>query len=49
MTLELTDGGQSFEYRMGIKTLNVRNMHALSERLKNEVAVVEFRITPVGA
>jgi putative Mg2+ transporter-C (MgtC) family protein len=49
MTFELTDGGQSFEYRMGIKTLNARNMHALSERLKNEAAVVEFRITPVGA
>ena len=49
MTFELTDGGQSFEYRMGIKTLNSRNMHALSERLKNETAVVEFRITPVGA
>lgn len=49
MTFELTDGGQSFEYRMGIKTLNPRNMHALSERLKGEAAVVEFRITPVGA
>lgn len=49
MTFELTDGGLSFEYRMGIKTLNSRNMHALSERLKNEAAVVEFRITPVGA
>ncbi len=49
MTFELTDGGQSFEYRMGIKTLNSRNMHALSERLKNEAAVMEFRITPVGA
>ncbi len=49
MTFELTDGGQSFEYRMGIKTLNMRNMYVLSERLKSEAAVVEFRITPVGA
>ena len=49
MTFELTDGGQSFEYRMGIKTLHMRNMNALSERLKNEASVVEFRITPVGA
>jgi len=49
MTFELTDGGQSFEYRMGIKTLHQRNLHALSERLKNESPVVEFRITPVGA
>lgn len=49
MTFELTDGGQSFEYRMGIKTLHMPNMNALSERLKNEASVVEFRITPVGA
>lgn len=49
MTFELTDGGQSFEYRMGMKTLNRRNMHALSERLKNEASVVEFRIAPEGA
>ncbi len=49
MTFELTDGGQSFECRMGIKTLHMRNMNLLSERLKKEPAVVEFRITPVGA
>ncbi len=49
MTFELTDGGQSFEYRMGMKTLNRRNMHALSEQLKNEASVVEFRIAPEGA
>jgi len=49
MTFELTDGGQSFEYRMGMKTLNRRNMHALSERLKIEASVVEFRIAPEGA
>ncbi|MBY0269963.1 MAG: MgtC/SapB family protein [Burkholderiales bacterium] len=49
MTFELTDGGQSFEYRMGIKTLKSRNMLALSERLKQEASVVEFRITPIGA
>ncbi len=49
MTYELTDGGESFEYRMGIKTLNPGNMHALSERLKAETAVVEFSLTPVGA
>jgi putative Mg2+ transporter-C (MgtC) family protein len=49
MTFELTDGGQSFEYRMGIKTLHTRNMNALSELLKSETSVVEFRITPVGA
>ena len=49
MTFELTDSGQSFEYRMGIKTLNSRNLQALSERLKAEPTVVEFCITPVGA
>lgn len=49
MIYELTDGGRSFEYRMGVKTLNTRDMHALSERLKSEASVVEFRITPVGA
>lgn len=49
MTFELTEGGQSFEYRMGMKTLNRRNLHALSERLKNEVSVVEFLIAPEGA
>jgi putative Mg2+ transporter-C (MgtC) family protein len=49
MTFEQTDGGQSFEYRMGIKTLKMRNMNTLSERLKGETSVVEFRITPVGA
>lgn len=49
MTFELTDGGQSFEYRMGIKTLKSHNMLALSERLKQEASVVEFRITPIGA
>jgi len=49
MTYELTDGGESFEYRMGIKTLNPGNMHVLSERLKGETAVVEFSLTPVGA
>ncbi len=48
MTFELTEGGQSFEYRMGMKMLNRRNMHALSERLKSEASVVEFRIAPEG-
>jgi len=49
LTYELTDGGQSFEYRMGMKTLRVSNMNALSERLKADTSVVEFRLTPVGA
>jgi putative Mg2+ transporter-C (MgtC) family protein len=49
MTFALTDDGQSFEYHMGIKTLNPGNLHMLSERLKGESSVVEFRITPVGA
>ncbi len=49
MTYELTDGGESFEYRMGIKTLNPGNMHVLSERLKGETTVLEFSLTPVSA
>ncbi len=49
MTFELTDNGQSFEYRMTMKTLNRRSMNALSERLKAEASVVEFRIAPEGA
>ena len=49
LTFMLTDEGRSFEYRMGIKTLNTQVLKTLSDRLQSETSVIEFSITPVGA
>jgi putative Mg2+ transporter-C (MgtC) family protein len=37
-----------FEYRMVLRTLDVGNAHALSEKLKADPSVLEFRIAPTG-
>jgi putative Mg2+ transporter-C (MgtC) family protein len=41
------DIGQ-FEYRMVLRTMDVGNAHALSEKLKADPSVLEFRIAPTG-
>jgi putative Mg2+ transporter-C (MgtC) family protein len=41
------DVGQ-FEYRMVLRTMNAGNAHALSERLKADTSVLEFRIAPTS-
>jgi putative Mg2+ transporter-C (MgtC) family protein len=41
------DVGQ-FEYRMVLRTLDAHNAHALSEKLKADPSVLEFRIAPTG-
>jgi putative Mg2+ transporter-C (MgtC) family protein len=41
------DIGQ-FEYRMVLRTMNVDNARMLSEKLKADPAVLEFRIAPTG-
>jgi hypothetical protein len=37
-----------FEYRMVLRTLDAGNARALSEKLKADSAVLEFRIAPTG-
>ena len=37
-----------FEYRMVLRTMNVGNGRILSERLKSDPSVLEFRIAPTG-
>lgn len=41
------DVGQ-FEYRMVLRTMDVGNARALSEKLKADPSVLEFRIAPTG-
>ena len=41
------DVGQ-FEYRMVLRTMDIGNATALSERLKSDPNVLEFRIAPTG-
>jgi putative Mg2+ transporter-C (MgtC) family protein len=41
------DVGQ-FEYRMVLRTMDVGNARALSERLKSDPSVLEFRIAPTS-
>jgi putative Mg2+ transporter-C (MgtC) family protein len=48
LSYSLIDEGRHFEYRMVLRTLNSRAAQTLSERLKSEPSVVEFRIAPVG-
>jgi putative Mg2+ transporter-C (MgtC) family protein len=44
----LSEGGKLFEYRMTLRTRDRQAAEALSQKLRNLRAVVEFRITPVG-
>jgi putative Mg2+ transporter-C (MgtC) family protein len=48
LSYRLCADGQRFEYRMVLRTLDPRSAQALSDRLKSEPSVVEFRISPVG-
>ena len=41
------DVGQ-FEYRMVLRTMDVGNATALSEKLKSDPNVLEFRLAPTG-
>ena len=45
----LFDDGRRFEYRMVLRSVDPGGAQALSDRLKSEPSVVEFRISPVGA
>jgi putative Mg2+ transporter-C (MgtC) family protein len=49
LSYALIDDGSRFEYRMVLRTVDPRGTEALSNRLKSEPSVVEFRISPVGA
>jgi putative Mg2+ transporter-C (MgtC) family protein len=44
----LIDDGRRFEYRMVLRTVDPGAVRALSDRLRGEASVVEFRISPVG-
>jgi hypothetical protein len=44
----LSEGGQQFEYRMTIKSINRKNAETLSSYLRGRPEVIEFRITPTG-
>jgi putative Mg2+ transporter-C (MgtC) family protein len=44
----LVEDGTRFEYRMVLRTVDREAARALSDRLRSESSVVEFRISPVG-
>ena len=44
----LTAGGASFEYRMSMRTPDVKNMSRLAEHLRRLADVRAFRISPMG-
>ena len=48
LSSRLSEGGQQFEYRMTIKSIDRKNADALSSYLRGRPEVVEFRITPTG-
>jgi putative Mg2+ transporter-C (MgtC) family protein len=48
LSSRLSEGGQQFEYRMTIKSIDRKNAEALSRYLRGRPEVVEFRITPTG-
>jgi len=48
LSSRLTDGGQTFEYRMMVKSLKRDAMDALSRDLRGMQDVTEFRISPTG-
>lgn len=48
LSCRLTDGGQTFEYRMTIKSKDRQNAERLAVHLRGLPAVVEFRISPTG-
>jgi putative Mg2+ transporter-C (MgtC) family protein len=48
LSSRLSEGGQQFEYRMTIKSIDRRNAEKLSRHLRGLREVVEFRITPMG-
>ena len=43
-----TDGGEQFEYRMMLRTLDPKNAERLSKHLRAEPTVREFKISPTG-
>ena len=49
LSYALIADGARFEYRMVLRTVNPRAAEALSNRLKSEPSVVEFRIFPAGS
>jgi putative Mg2+ transporter-C (MgtC) family protein len=44
----MIDDGTRFEYRMVLRTVDRGATRSLSDRLRSEPSVVEFRISPVG-
>ena len=48
LSCRLIEGGQSFEYRMTIKSRDRRNAERLAVHLRGLPEVVEFRIAPTG-
>lgn len=48
VTYRLRDGGENFEYRMALRTLDTRNLRALANALSSIEAVKGFQITPTN-
>jgi len=48
MNYRLTGDGRHFEYRMMLSTLDEDKVRALSETLRADPSIVEFRIAPSG-
>jgi putative Mg2+ transporter-C (MgtC) family protein len=48
LSYRLAGEGRHFEYRMVLRTLDARNVQALSETLARTQTVLEFRISPTG-
>jgi putative Mg2+ transporter-C (MgtC) family protein len=48
LSYRTSDGGQQFEYRMVIRTSDLKNISALSVSLREMPQVRSFRISPTG-
>jgi putative Mg2+ transporter-C (MgtC) family protein len=44
----LTDGGKQFEYRMVLRSRDPKSAESLSQYLRRQPQVIEFRISPTG-
>jgi putative Mg2+ transporter-C (MgtC) family protein len=48
LSSRLTDGGKQFEYRMVLRSRDPKSAESLSQYLRKQPHVIEFRISPTG-
>jgi putative Mg2+ transporter-C (MgtC) family protein len=48
LSSRLTEGGKLFEYRMVLRSRDPKNAERLSQHLRKQPQVIEFRISPTG-